>query len=150
MKKTQLLILGALLGFTACEPVMASRGNILDPDALAQIKPGVTTREEVAAKLGTPTSISTFDDKTWYYVGRETKQYSFFTPDVVKQQAVEVDFDDNGIVSAANMLDVSKSADANPVDRKTPTYGQQYTIWRELLGDLSHPVPDLSNQTGNH
>ena len=145
MKKTHLLLLCATALMAACQPTVANRGNILDPENLAQIKPGVTTREEVAAKLGTPTSISTFDDKTWYYVGRQTEQYSFLSPEVMKQQAVEVDFDDQGVVTAARNLDLSKAADADPVDRATPTYGQQYTIWRELLGDLSHPMPDMKN-----
>ena len=150
MKNTHLLVLCATALLGACEPTIANRGNILDPVAIAEIKPGVTTREEVAAKLGTPTSISTFDDKIWYYVGRQTEQYSFLSPEVMKQQATEIDFDDKGIVTAAKNLDLSKAADANPVDRATPTFGHDYTIWRELLGDLSHPIPDLSNQTHSH
>jgi len=143
MKKTHLIALCAAALLGACEPVVANRGNILDLDTLAQIKPGTTTREEVAAKLGTPTSVSTFDEKVWYYVGRQTEQYSFLSPDIIKQQAVEIDFDDKGIVTSAKKLDVSQAADAEPVERSTPTYGQQNTFLRELLGDLSHPMPDL-------
>ena len=148
MKKKYALSLCFIAVLAACEPTVANRGNILDLDALAQIKPGVTTREEVATKLGTPTAISTFDEKTWYYVGRETEQYSFLAPDVIKQQAVEIDFNDRGIVTASRNMDVSQAADTSPVDRATPTYGQKYTFMRELLGDLSHPMPDLKNQTG--
>jgi len=65
MKKTHLLLLLVLGALAACQPTIANRGNILDPDSLAQIKAGETTREEVATKLGTPTAISTFDDKIW-------------------------------------------------------------------------------------
>jgi outer membrane protein assembly factor BamE (lipoprotein component of BamABCDE complex) len=147
MKKTHLIALctvAALLG--ACEPTMATRGNLLDLDALSEIKPGVTTREEVATKLGTPTVVSTFDEKVWYYVGRETEQYSFLDPDVVKQQAIEVDFDDQGVVTATKNMDLSQAADAEPVERITPAYGKENTILRELLGDLNHPMPDLKNQ----
>jgi outer membrane protein assembly factor BamE (lipoprotein component of BamABCDE complex) len=150
MKNTHLLILCATALLAACEATVANRGNILDLDNLAQIKPGTATREDVATKLGTPTAISTFDDKIWYYVGRQTEQYSFFDPDVVKQQAVEVDFDDKGIVTKVVNLDLSKAADISPVDRTTPSFGQENTFLQELLGDLSHPVPDLSNQTGGH
>ncbi len=148
MNKTCLSILCGALLTAACQPVMANRGNILDPEALAAITPGVTTREEVATRLGTPTSVSTFDDKIWYYVGRETEQYSFLDPEVIKQKAVEVDFDDKGVVTAKTDIDLSKAADVDAVERSTPTYGQQYTIWRELIGDLSHPMPDISN--GKH
>jgi outer membrane protein assembly factor BamE (lipoprotein component of BamABCDE complex) len=146
MKKTLPLILSLSAVLVACEPVVASRGNILDPDNLAQIQPGSTTREEVATKLGTPTEISTFDDKIWYYVGRETEQYSFLNPKVLKQQAVEIDFNDSGVVTGVHNLDLSKAGDITPVSRTTPTFGHDNTFLRQLLGDLSHPLPDLGQK----
>jgi outer membrane protein assembly factor BamE (lipoprotein component of BamABCDE complex) len=149
MKKAS-LVLVCVAGLAACEPTMANRGNILDPDSLAQIVPGTSTREDVATKLGTPTEVSTFDEKIWYYIGRQTEQYSFFAPEVLKQQAVEVDFDDKGIVQQVRKLDLSQAGDIDPVDRVTPSYGRSDTFIKELLGDISHPVPDLSNQTKSH
>ena len=143
-------MLGVASFLVACEPTVASRGNVFDADGFARITPGTTTREEVATILGTPTTVSTFDEKVWYYVGRQTEQYSFLSPDVVGQQAIEVDFDDKGVVTVARKIDQSKSADIDPVARSTPTYGNNYTFLRELLGDLSHPMPDLKNQTGKH
>lgn len=145
MKKTYLFLLGVSIGLTACQPTIANRGNILDPDSLAQIQPGVSTREQVAAKLGTPTEVSTFDEKIWYYVGRRTEQYAFLDPEVTKQQAVEVDFNDEGIVSQVSNLDLSKAADIDPIDRATPTYGRDDTFMRQLLGDLSHPMPNIKD-----
>jgi outer membrane protein assembly factor BamE (lipoprotein component of BamABCDE complex) len=145
MKKTHLLLLGSLALIVGCQPTIASRGNILDLDSLAQIKPGETTREDVAKKLGTPTQVSTFDEKIWYYVGRETEQYSFLDPDVVKQQAVEVDFNDLGVVSNVKKLDLADAGDISPVGRSTPTYGRDDTFIRQLLGDLSHPMPGMKD-----
>jgi outer membrane protein assembly factor BamE (lipoprotein component of BamABCDE complex) len=146
MKKIPLLALCAATLLAACEPTIASRGNVLDPDNLARVKPGETTREQVATIMGTPTTISTFDEKTWYYVGRQTEQYSFLSPEVLQQQAIEIDFDDQGVVTVAKRLDQSQAADIEPVGRATPTYGNDYTFLRELLGDLSHPVPAIKQQ----
>jgi outer membrane protein assembly factor BamE (lipoprotein component of BamABCDE complex) len=145
MKKTHLLTLCGVALLAACEPTIANRGNILDPDSLAQIVPGTTTREEVAAKLGTPTEISTFDEKVWYYIGRKTEQYSFFRPDVLKQQAIEVDFDEQGIVAAVKNLDLKEAGDITPVERETPTYGHDDTLMKQLLGELSHPMPGFKD-----
>ena len=139
MKAHSFLILGLAALLAACEPTMANRGNILDPDRLAEIKAGASTREEVQAKLGSPTEVSTFDDKTWYYVGRQTKQYSFLDPEVVKQEAIEVKFDDKGVVTAVNNLDLSKSQDIEMAAGATPTYGRSDTFLRQLLGDVAHP-----------
>jgi outer membrane protein assembly factor BamE (lipoprotein component of BamABCDE complex) len=150
MKKTHILILCALSLFavsalTGCAPKIANRGNILEPETIAQIVPGQTTREQVATALGSPTEISTFDEKIWYYIGRQTEQYSFFRPDVIKQQAIEVDFDDQGTVATIKNLDLKEAADVQPVDRETPTFGHDNTILRQLLGDLSHPMPSIKN-----
>jgi outer membrane protein assembly factor BamE (lipoprotein component of BamABCDE complex) len=145
MKKTHLLVVCALSLLAACEPTVANRGNVLDPDNLAQVKPGLTTREEVATRLGTPTEVSTFDEKVWYYIGRKTEQYSFLRPDVVQQQAVEVDFNEGGTVTAVKNLDLSQAADISPVERTTPTYGHDNTFLRQLLGDLSHPMPGIKD-----
>jgi outer membrane protein assembly factor BamE (lipoprotein component of BamABCDE complex) len=136
------------LTLAACAPTVANRGNILDADTLRDIKPGVSTREEVATKLGTPTQVSTFDDKIWYYIGRRTEQYSFLDPEVVKQKAVEVRFDDKGVVLAVNDLDLAGAEDIVPVDRATPTYGRDDTFIKQLLGNLSHPTPMQTKQEG--
>ena len=139
------IALFALVGLiSACEPTVASRGNVLDADRLAEIKVGSSTREEVATQMGTPTVISAFDDKIWYYVGRQTEQYSFFDPEVKTQDAVEVRFDDNGVVTSVNRLDLADAHDVAPVDRATPTYGNDNTFIQQLLGNLSHPMPKTS------
>jgi len=144
LKNFSFLAFAALLA--ACEPTIANRGNILEPDKLAEVKVGTSTREQVATTLGTPTEISTFDDKIWYYVGRQTEQYSFLDPEVLKQKAIEVRFDDQGVVTALNNLDLSEAHDVTTVDRRTPTYGNDDTLVRQLLGSLSHPLPNMNNK----
>lgn len=148
MKSLPLLALAALLA--ACEPTIANRGNILDPDTLAEIKEGASTRDDVATKLGTPTEVSTFDDKTWYYVGRQTQQYSFLDPEVLQQHAIKICFDDKGVVTTITKLDLSQAQDVTPVARSTPTYGHDNTLIQQLLGNLSHPVPDMGPDREQH
>jgi outer membrane protein assembly factor BamE (lipoprotein component of BamABCDE complex) len=147
MRLKFLTLIATTAFLAACEPTVASRGNILDPDRLAEVKTGTSTREDVATKLGTPTVVSTFDDKIWYYVGRQTEQYSFFDPKVIKQQAIKVTFDEQGVVSAVDQLDLSEAHDVETVDRATPTFGNDDTLIKQLLGNLSHPMPGGTSQT---
>lgn len=146
MKKRLLLLFPLLLSLAACEPTLASRGSVLDPDVLNQIRPGQTTREEVVSKLGSPTTISTFDENVWYYIGRQTQQYSFLSPEVLSQQAVEIQFNETGTVVAVRDLDLSQAAEAEPVDRTTPTFGRENSFLREILGDLGRPRPNLGTK----
>jgi hypothetical protein len=142
-----LILLGSVF-VAACEPTIANRGNILDPDKVTEVKVGTSSREDVANTLGTPTHTSTFDDKTWYYIGRKTQQFSFYDPEVIEQKTIVVHFDDLGIVTAVNDLDMSTAEDIKPVDRRTPTYGNDNTLIQQLLGNLSNPRPATKKQQG--
>ena len=148
MRSTFFISFALISLLAACEPTIANRGNILDADKLAEIKPGTTTREEVATQLGTPTQTSTFDDKTWYYIGRQTEQYSFLDPEVIKQKAIEIKFDDQGIVTAVNDLDLSNAQDVATVSRTTPTYGNDNTLIQQMIGNLSHVTAKQAKQEG--
>lgn len=127
-----------LLTTAACEPVVATRGYVQDPDRLSAVSVGTSTREDVLNQLGTPTQVSTFDENTWYYFGRNTEQYSFLSPTVIDQNAIEIKFNDDGVVAALNKLDSSESREISPVARSTPTYGKETTIFEQLLGNMGN------------
>lgn len=128
-----------LPALAACEPTIATRGNILDQERMDQVAIGQSSREDVARILGTPTQVATFDENVWYYVGRNTEQYSFFTPEVIQQKAVEVRFDDSGIVTAMKTFDPALAENISPAPDKTPTYGHETTILEQLVGNLGKP-----------
>ena len=72
----------------SCAPSVEQRGNLPNPDKIAEIHAGSTTKDEVAKILGTPSSVSVFNnDKSWYYISRRTAQTAFFEPDVLDQPA---------------------------------------------------------------
>src|SRR5437667_11892710 len=73
----------AVSGLAACSPTVDQRGNLPEPDKLAEIRPGATTRDEVAKILGTPSSTAAFDNKAWQHIIRRTKQVAFCNPDAV-------------------------------------------------------------------
>lgn len=133
-----LLILLPLI-LAACTPTIANRGTLIEDEKLAEVKTGTSTREEVINLIGSPTQIATFDENTWYYFGRTTKQVAFFDPEIVKQESVEIRFNDDGVVTEVRKLDPSATQDINPVDRRTPTYGHQTTFVEQLFGNLGRP-----------
>lgn len=123
----------------ACTPAVHQRGHMVDPDDLAAIAPGKTTREDVAARLGTPSAVSTFDDKTWYYIGQVTEQVSFLDPEIRQQKVVRVVFDDRGVVQDVQTLGAEAARPVSPVDRQTPTYGRDMNVLEQLLGNIGRP-----------
>jgi outer membrane protein assembly factor BamE (lipoprotein component of BamABCDE complex) len=139
MKKTRKLLLlaaGATLALAACSPTVATRGNLLEDERLAQIRPGVSTRDDVAAVLGTPSSVGTFDPNVWYYIGQRTEKTAFFRPDVAERKVVVIRFDDTGVISAMEQLDASDGQEVEIVDRRTPTAGKELTVVEQIISNL--------------
>jgi outer membrane protein assembly factor BamE len=69
------------------------QGNVITPDMLAQLKPGLT-QEQVSYLMGTPVLVSTFDPDRWDYVytyqpggGKATEQHItlYFTHGVLQR-----------------------------------------------------------------
>jgi len=128
--------LAAAIALAGCQPRIDARGNLPDPETVAQIQPGVQSRAEVADLLGSPSVVGTFDDKSWYYISGRTETYAFFDSKVVDQQVLVVEFDDAGLVSGIERYGFEDGRIIDPVSRETPTSGQELTFLQQLFGNL--------------
>jgi len=130
--------LGALalsVFIVGCSTFVDQRGNLPDEEKLAQIQPGVT-REQVAQMLGTPSTTSTFDDSTWYYISKRTEQWAFLTPSTVDQNVIAIDFDGDGRVRTVRRHGLDEAKTVAMVDRATPTPGKTLGFLEQLFGNL--------------
>ena len=125
----------ALVALGACAASVAQRGNVPDPDKLAEVKTGAT-KDDVVKLIGSPSTVGTFSDKRWYYISRKTEKFAFFNPSTVDQQVVEVLFDDKDKVAEVKKLNLDDANDVNLVERTTPTAGKKVTALDQILGNL--------------
>jgi len=134
------VLLAAISGASAvagCAPSVEQRGNLPNPDKISEIHAGSTTKDEVAKILGTPSSVSIFNnDKSWYYISRRTAQTAFFEPDVLDQQVYIVNFDDQGVVRAVDHRVLEDGKEVTPVARATPAPGRELSFLEQLIGNL--------------
>jgi outer membrane protein assembly factor BamE (lipoprotein component of BamABCDE complex) len=126
----------AATALAACSPTVANHGHRLDEEAVAQIRPGLTSREEVARLLGSPSSLSTFDDSAWYYVSQRTERRSFYQEKVVEQQVVTISFDQQGTVDGVSWDDLTDAREIEVVERETPTAGNELSILEQFVGNV--------------
>ena len=130
------LLASLAIVIAACAPTVDQRGNLPEPEKIAEIHPGTTTREQVAKILGTPSSTGIFDDKNWYYISRKTEQVAFFDPDVMDQQVFIVNFDDKGVVKGVGHKDLKDGREIEPAPGATPAPGRELTFLEQVLGNL--------------
>ncbi len=145
----------ALLGLVlaGCTVSEDQRGNLPDPDKLAEIHPGSTTKQQVVKILGSPSSASTFDDDVWYYISRKVKQVAFFSPDVLDQQVFIVDFDDKGVVKDVGHKTLADAQNITPAPGATPAPGRELSFMEQLLGNIGRfggsSTPGAASSTPN-
>jgi len=135
------IVVVTALAIASCAPAVDMRGHVPNPEALALIKPGQQTRDQVLDMLGSPTAIGTFEDSRWYYITRRTEQLAFYDPELIEAQVVVVEFDTAGFVKQVAHLSNDEAREIDPVDRTTPTKGRQLGFFQQLLGNLGVSVP---------
>ena len=126
----------ASMTLAGCAGRVDTRGNLADPEVVGQITPGQSTRGTVQDLLGSPTTVATFDDRTWYYIGRKTEKLAFFEPKTLEEEVVAVHFDPNGVVENVKVYGPDDTHKVKLVDRTTPTAGKEITFLQQLLGNV--------------
>lgn len=128
--------LAVMASLAACAPVVESRGNLPNPELLAQIKPGLQTKEDVGALLGTPSSTAVFGEETWYYISSREEHFAFYKPKELDRQVVAIRFDQGGAVSEIKTLTLKDGKVIDPVDRTTPTAGSEMGFLQQIFGNV--------------
>ena len=122
-KVTAALLLGVLLvTLGACGVRVESRGNLLDPELVANIADGGISKAEISEILGSPSSVNTFGKETWYYIGERTETFAFFAPEVKERQVLIIKFDDKGAMQSLRHKDLTDGRQLAHVERLTPTF----------------------------
>lgn len=130
------LAVGIAAGTAACDRKVAVRGNMPDPEVVVEVQPGYSNRNDVLEILGSPSTVSTFQDDTWFYIGYRTEQFAFLEPEVVDRSVLVVAYNDAGVVDDTRLYTVEDGEIIDPVSRETPTEGRELTILQQLFGNI--------------
>lgn len=136
MRRIAAVIGLSVFGLTACAPTTATRGNLPDPELVADIRPGATSLGEVRANLGTPSTTATFGTPVWYYMSERTETLAFFRPKVIERQIIAVVFDDTEQVKDIVTYTEEDGKPIELVSRVTPTAGNEFTFLQQLFGNF--------------
>lgn len=112
------------------------RGNRVTGDQLQQIVPGTSSRADVFAALGSPSTKAVFDDNTWIYIGEVTKPVIGATQEVLEQDVVAINFDAKGVVQTITTKTAADSVPVTMVSRATPAPGTNPSLLQQLFGNV--------------
>lgn len=134
-KFSTVIIFSAYL-LAACESRIEIRGNLPDPDLLETIQSSEHSRDQVAQLLGSPSTVAMFENETWFYISERQETFAFFEPEVKERKIVIVQFDDTGFLKTVAEMGLENGRIVIPVDRETPTLGNDLNAIEQMLGNL--------------
>jgi len=132
-----LLVLGLGLLLAGCGyDGTVQRGYVVDPDTLAEVKPGMPA-EKVLTVLGTPSTTSTVGGDSWYYISQKVeRKVAFMSPTVTDQRVLAVYFGKGKKVERIANYGMEDGKVFDFISRTTPTGGAEPSFVRNMLAGL--------------
>jgi outer membrane protein assembly factor BamE (lipoprotein component of BamABCDE complex) len=140
-----LLLIG---GCSLFVPPPQIRGNRVSEDQLKELVPGTSTKTDVVAELGSPTTHSSFDDNKWIYIGQVTRPRIAQIQAVESQDVVVLTFNDRGVLSGIDHLTQKDAKPVDVVDRTTPSPGTNASFFQQLFGNVGRFNPIAGQSAG--
>ncbi len=110
-----------------------ARGYQLDENAVNQVKKGMNA-EQVLQTLGTPSTVSTVGNRSWYYISQRSRRtFQFLGEQVVDQRVTAVYFDKNLRVERVGLYGIQDGKVFDFISRTTPSGGQETSFLGQLL-----------------
>ena len=138
----RLALLGlAGTGLSGCIGEELRHGYQVDQAALATIKPGMSP-EQVLQILGTPSTVSTVGNKSWYYISQNTRRTIMFLGEQVEDQKVTaVYFSPAFKVERVALYGLQDGRIFDFIERTTPTSGADRAFLSQLFRGLTRYEP---------
>ena len=94
------LMLIALM-LSACIVNNSKHGYDSTAADLKQIKVNQNSKEQVEEIMGSPSTVSTFDDNIWYYMTFDVRQIALFPPTITHEKVIQLKFQNNILTKVA-------------------------------------------------
>lgn len=129
------------VGLSGCIGEEIRHGYQLDQAALANVKPGMSG-EQVLQTLGTPSTVSTVGNKSWYYISQTGERTVLFLGEQVADQKVTaVYFNQAMKVDRVALYGLQDGRVFDFIERKTPTSGADRAFISQLFRGLTRYEP---------
>ena len=129
------------IGVSGCIGEDLRHGYQIDQAALATVKPGMSA-EQVLQILGTPSTVSTVGNKSWYYISQTTRRTVLFLGEQVEDQKVTaVYFNAAFKVERVALYGLQDGRIFDFIERQTPTSGADRAFLSQLFRGLTKYEP---------
>ena len=142
-----LAVIGASL--SGCIGEEIHHGYVVDRSALGNVKPGMSG-EQVLQLLGSPSTVSTVGNKSWYYISQVSHRTALFLGESVQDQKVTaVYFSPAMKVERTALYGLQDGQVFDFIERKTPTSGGDKAMLSQIFKGVGRYNPFGSGTAGS-
>lgn len=118
------------------------KGYVIDERAVAQVRPGMPA-EQVLSLLGTPTTVSTVGNRSWYYISQtQSRTLQFMGETVTDQKVTAVYFNQGLRVERVALYGLQDGKVFDFISRRTEAGGQEANFVGQLFRGLGTFIPN--------
>jgi len=133
---TLFLLVPVISTFSGCKKVVHTHGQILSEKQLGTLQVGKDDRRQVMRTLGSPSTVSTFSDKSWYYLTEITFDDPLKPNQLKTRRVVVVRFDESGKLASVETKDKTNARDIKINARTTKTHGQSLGVVDQVIENI--------------
>lgn len=139
----------AALPLAGCvKPIRAYHGYVADEAHPSTIKVGEDSRSTVLAQLGSPSTESAFDERTWIYLKEAQESLAFMKPKVSDREITAIRFGEDDMVDEVLTYNADDGQIINYAARETPTRGRELGLMEQLFGTVgAMRLPNSTERT---
>jgi outer membrane protein assembly factor BamE (lipoprotein component of BamABCDE complex) len=120
-----------------CAPISAYHGFQVVDAKPADMKVGEDTKSTVLSRLGSPSSVSTFDPNIWFYISQVSEHEAFYKAKTIRRDIVAVSFSkEDDKVAKIDTLSLKDGRVIAFNGRETPTRGRSLSVLEQIIGTL--------------
>jgi len=120
-----------------------THGYVID-QAMIDMVPVGSSREQVLLALGSPSTTATFDNEVLYYISQTRKRpIAFMNPKVVDQQVLAIYLNKEGRVEKVAHYGMQDGKVFDFISRTTPTGGKDQSFIGQLITGVAGGAPQL-------
>lgn len=124
----------------SCTVIEETHGANLKQANVASITTN-STKNDVVAALGSPSTKSTYGAETWYYINNEQRRKIIGANEAVNQEVLVITFNEFGNVANVETYDLDDAKSFANASRTTPTAGHDLTVLEQILGNVGRFTP---------
>ncbi len=121
---------------SACSPRISTHGNYPREDQVEIIESGKATKQTVFKIYGPPSTVSTFDSETWYYMVQKFERFAFYEPEIIEMNVMAVYFDDKGNYVQSQTYTLDDIRKIAIEESTTATSGHRLSFMQQMFGNF--------------